>query len=337
MHPLGHYLADGNHKAVEIAFNRDEKEFWGALSQAIERSLGIQCKLVNTSRKVWAERLQIYSSQVASLIAGLGGKGSRTKRIHPDVLTWPVEALKWLLIGYLRGDGHTARSVYHRTHRVQASTMSVDLGWQLFWIARKCGYSPSIKKRNRSGKAEMRLIFYGDDARKLGSLTQRNYSADDDSIEHHVKASIIDIDAPIPYSLVRAGAVWMEDYDGPKYDLTIEGEHTYTVNGAGVHNSWNSIPYYGIDRADSRWTKMLQVNQLSYEYMLIGHHHNSATIDSPVGEKIVNGCWPGGSQYSLKQLNTSSKPSQWFFGVHERRGISWRYKIDLVAGPYGGG
>ena len=118
--------------------------------------------------------------------------------------------------------------------------------------------------------------------------------------------------------------------------LEVRGHSFLLLHGDDIR-AWNSLPYYGIDRADARWTKMLQVNQLSYEYMLIGHHHNSATIDSPVGEKIVNGCWPGGSQYSLKQLNTSSKPSQWFFGVHERRGISWRYKIDLVAGPYGGG
>jgi hypothetical protein len=94
--------------------------------------------------------------------------------------------------------------------------------------------------------------------------------------------------------------------------------------------AWNGIPYYGVDRADARYTLLLQTINKSYHYMCCAHHHSHAEIDRPVGEKLINGAWPGGSMYSYKSLNTSSVPSQLFFGVHERKGITWRYKLTMV-------
>jgi hypothetical protein len=109
-----------------------------------------------------------------------------------------------------------------------------------------------------------------------------------------------------------------------------------TVNGQGfllLHGDtikgWNSIPYYGIDRADSRFTKMLAGSGRDYRYMCLGHHHNPGDVDSPNGEKILNGTMVGGSDFSINTLHTSSRPSQWFFGIHKDKGITWRDKILL--------
>lgn len=93
--------------------------------------------------------------------------------------------------------------------------------------------------------------------------------------------------------------------------------------------AWNGIPYYGIDRADARLTKMLQAHGKTYKYLCLGHHHNPGDVDSPNGEKILNGTMVGGSEYSINQLHTTSRPSQWFFGVNKKEGITWRYKILL--------
>jgi hypothetical protein len=98
--------------------------------------------------------------------------------------------------------------------------------------------------------------------------------------------------------------------------------HGDTIKG------WNGLPYYGIDRADSRLTKMLSAHGRYYRYMCLGHHHNPADIDSPGGEKILNGTMVGGSTFSINTLHTSSRPSQWFFGVN-KKGITWRHKILL--------
>lgn len=109
---------------------------------------------------------------------------------------------------------------------------------------------------------------------------------------------------------------------------TVNGQKFLLLHGDTV-KSWNGIPYYGIDRADARFTAMLAAHGESYRYMCLGHHHNPSDVDSPGGEKIMNGTFVGGSDFSINKLHTSSRPSQWLFGVHHRKGLSWRYKIYL--------
>lgn len=89
--------------------------------------------------------------------------------------------------------------------------------------------------------------------------------------------------------------------------------------------AWNGLPHYGIDRAFARYIQM----GLVFEYMAIGHFHQPAEFDAPIGEKIVNGAAPGPSFYSLKKLNTGSRPSQLLFGVTAEQGLYWRHTVYL--------
>jgi len=117
----------------------------------------------------------------------------------------------------------------------------------------------------------------------------------------------------------------------PKSNWTlaeINGHGWLLLHGDTI-KAWNSIPYYGIDRADSRLTKMLSAKGKTFRYLVLGHHHNPGDVDSPGGEKILNGTMVGGSDFSINQLHTSSRPSQWYFGVDRKRGITWRHKILL--------
>lgn len=107
----------------------------------------------------------------------------------------------------------------------------------------------------------------------------------------------------------------------------IRGNEFLLLHGDTI-KGWNGIPYYGIDRADSRFTKMLSGQGKIYKYMVLGHHHNPGDVDSANGEKILNGTMVGGSDFSINQLHTTSRPSQWFFGVDDK-GITWRHKILL--------
>ena len=102
------------------------------------------------------------------------------------------------------------------------------------------------------------------------------------------------------------------------------------VHGDDIR-AWNQFPFYGLDRADGRYTKMLASIGHRYEYMCIGHHHHPAMIDTPTGLQIANGSWVGTSDYAAKTMNVRSRASQWFFGVHPRRGVTWRYQVQLEA------
>lgn len=121
------------------------------------------------------------------------------------------------------------------------------------------------------------------------------------------------------------------EWNIPKSNWTlseVNGQSFLLLHGDTI-KGWNGLPYYGIDRADSKLTNMLASKGKYFRYLCLGHHHNPADIDSPGGEKILNGTMVGGSDFSINQLHTSSRPSQWFFGVDRKRGITWRHKILL--------
>jgi hypothetical protein len=117
----------------------------------------------------------------------------------------------------------------------------------------------------------------------------------------------------------------------PKSNWTLAsiGNVNFLLLHGDTIKAWNGIPYYGIDRADARLTKMLSAHGKTYQYLCMGHHHNPGDVDSANGEKILNGTMVGGSLFSINQLHTTSRPSQWFFGVDPEKGITWRYKILL--------
>lgn len=103
----------------------------------------------------------------------------------------------------------------------------------------------------------------------------------------------------------------------------------FLIHHYDVVKSWMNLPYYGLDRYDRNFSRVLQAKGMSYDYMIGGHFHNYANVETPVGEWIINGAWPGASYYSLRDLAVASRPSQLFLGVHPDHGLSWRYKVDL--------
>lgn len=109
---------------------------------------------------------------------------------------------------------------------------------------------------------------------------------------------------------------------------TIKGWNFLLLHGEDI-KAWNGLPYYGIDRADAKWTKLLQSIGKQYTYMELGHFHSPSELSSVTGEKIINGCWPGGSMFALKALATSGRPRQNMFAIHEEKGMTWRYPIWL--------
>ncbi len=97
--------------------------------------------------------------------------------------------------------------------------------------------------------------------------------------------------------------------------------------------AWQGIPYYGIDRAAKNYRELLELLDLRYDYMEIGHFHAPSELSGVTVEKFVNGCWPGGSIYSMKGLATSNTPVQKLFAVHPKHGVTYRYPIRLVLKP----
>lgn len=104
----------------------------------------------------------------------------------------------------------------------------------------------------------------------------------------------------------------------------------FLVHHYDVVRGWMGLPFYGLDRYDRNFSRLLHAHGQDYHYMVGGHFHTFADVETPVGEWIINGAWPGASYHSLRNMAVGSRPSQIMFGVHPKHGITWRYKIDLM-------
>ena len=107
--------------------------------------------------------------------------------------------------------------------------------------------------------------------------------------------------------------------------VEVQNHFFFLLHGEDIR-TYLRVPYYGIDRAYGNYLDLLKV---PFTYFILGHFHASASIPgSGYSEKIINGCWPGGSSIA-KKIQVASLPEQWMFGVHPKQGITFRYKVKL--------
>jgi len=99
------------------------------------------------------------------------------------------------------------------------------------------------------------------------------------------------------------------------------------------------IPNHAVGRMVSTNSQMFgKVGELSPNYFLVGHLHRSIALPHARGSVIVNGGFPGIDGFGLSAGFSPVDPSQTFFMVHPKYGITARYEIQLrFAKPAGPG
>ena len=100
----------------------------------------------------------------------------------------------------------------------------------------------------------------------------------------------------------------------------------YMTHGDGIRGSLG-VPYYGVERAE-RLILGLMKNDPP-DYMLLGHFHSPAEIQTNSGRIMLNGSFLGGDMYSLRDLRRKDRSEQKMFGIHDKKGITWSYNIQL--------
>ncbi|KKN00825.1 hypothetical protein LCGC14_1133950 [marine sediment metagenome] len=111
-------------------------------------------------------------------------------------------------------------------------------------------------------------------------------------------------------------------------NVDIEG-HGFCVSHGDDIRSWNSIPWYGIERKTRRLMALNAAVDRKVKYYCFGHFHNPASQTSLNGEVIINGSWVATDPYAINSLSVFNEPSQWLHGVHTKNGISWRLNVSL--------
>lgn len=110
----------------------------------------------------------------------------------------------------------------------------------------------------------------------------------------------------------------------------------YEINGHGFHiqhgddiKSWNSIPWYGIERKTRRLVALHNSRGIMSRYFVMGHFHALASMADLNGETFINGAWCATNPYSYESFSSFREPMQLLHGVHPTQGVSWRLPIRL--------
>lgn len=121
--------------------------------------------------------------------------------------------------------------------------------------------------------------------------------------------------------------------DHPIFTFAVEpaGNCTFEVLGnlfAMIHGDevkgWGGLPFYGMTRHDARMNRTLNVLP---DYVLLGHHHQPASIPIGYGEWLMSGNWVGAT--NLSGIVGSNTPQQAVYMIDENNGLLDRIPVLL--------
>lgn len=117
-------------------------------------------------------------------------------------------------------------------------------------------------------------------------------------------------------------------YDDWKAVVSIQGHKFLITHGDAVSGGSYGIPLYGLIAALMRWATTIPDD---FEYMVVGHFHSANILHWTKDLTLItNGTFVSSDDFAMRVLKIESNPSQQFFGVNNKRGLTWHYTINLT-------
>jgi hypothetical protein len=113
--------------------------------------------------------------------------------------------------------------------------------------------------------------------------------------------------------------------------VDMEGFNLLNLHGDNIRG-WNGIPAYGINRAVSNLTALLNSRQQRFQVVNLAHFHQTALLERTDCDVVLNGSGIGANEFSIGALFAGAKPRQVLYGMHPEKGRTWQYAIDLSDG-----
>ena len=241
---LGYYVSEGgvrkSYKSVTFTFNSEEREYIDEITNLMVDVFGLTSFSFRYRPEKHSTAVTFYSRVVSKFLSSICGRECHVKKVPLELF----KASKDIKINFLEtalyGDGTKCM-----VKQTKYSTVSLVLASQVNSLFRSIGYSTQfIREENQNEKwsTTYRVILTGLNVEKLNEEfpnlrikvnetkpvgIHRKYWIDDENYYY------------------RVNSVKNEHYCGLVYDLTIEGDSSYIVNGFSVHNS--SPGYIGYD------------------------------------------------------------------------------------------
>lgn len=90
-----------------------------------------------------------------------------------------------------------------------------------------------------------------------------------------------------------------------------------------------STPFYGWQRQAQRWQGAYR-DKIRLTHFCYGHFHQLCTgMRFNTVNIFTNGSFVSDDPFADEVLGVSSEPEQLLFGIHPKKGVSWRYAISL--------
>jgi len=203
---VGLYLAEGSASArhINFALHEDEVEYVDRLKRLFEGFGYSTATIVRPNNKgVWVE---VYSTTLASWLPAWLGAGSENKVIPAELLNMPLVRVGHVVRGVLDGDDAKATAQFGQTSPV--------LALQVAEFFLRSGEAASIYVRYPEDKKDAYFVNHN---QPEGRTTHRTWRVEDTL-------------------LAKVSSVEETRYIGQVYNLSVEGDPSYTVQNILVHN-----------------------------------------------------------------------------------------------------
>ena len=275
----GLFIAEGSITSGKIVFtfNKNEEHTLAAeVVRIFSEEFGVKCNVVcNRGQKQVCE-VKAYGTGWCRLFESLFGSGSAVKRLHPDIASGPKDFLEAILKGWQLGDG------LGDPERCGGVTVSHSLAMNMYDVANALGHNPTVETLNVKINPK----------HKIKHRHMRYIVAWPSHGQSHPKLDRFQSDESVMWR--KFAKCEPEPFSGWVYNLEVEDDHSYVVEGVGVHNC-NGWMTSSIE-SKLRWLRGIQdglVLSGSYVYSLInGGNDNGSALQDDIGAMTQFGSCP---------------------------------------------
>ena len=241
---FGYYLAEGhvsklksrpNSFVLGLTFSQKETFYIEDVKKIVLKSFNIKPN-VYLNKKNNTCQITIGNSLLAKLFENMFGDNCYNKNLPEFVLKAEKAKQIELLRGLFRGDAHLRK----RKNRLEyiLSTASQALASQVVGVLFRCGAIPSIRKSKLGKKMTCRQNIITLSSKDIFKLFPEDMPLKYDSSSFRDSKGFI----ANKYVFLPVTKVLQENFSGKVYNLSVEKDHSYTVNFVGVSNcSWTTF------------------------------------------------------------------------------------------------
>ena len=247
---LGYFLAEGSflkHKGdavgVEFSFALSERDTYVAeVCDLFRQAFPESNPRVYERDDRNTAAIQVSGRDIAAWFLAHGGEYCHSKRLSQDAMSWSTDLHLDIIGAWINGDGTLGKAGH-----TAGVTTSYDLACQMHMLMARCGVFARIEARVGSKSVDVRDVVGGVPVRDevtgklpwytvtVGRLESAAFLGRTDKVAAASDQGRM-MHASDDHIMFKVTSVGSDAYTGWVYDMEVEEDHSYVVEGVAVHN-----------------------------------------------------------------------------------------------------